>query len=79
MQKSPPQQEPIPHALVFHFNEYGQLRVKTRLVLTAPEIAELSLLTFCSFSTEIPVLPALIECDYMYPPREQVSKRSVFS
>jgi len=26
---------------VFHLNEYGQLRVKTRLVLTAPEIAEL--------------------------------------
>lgn len=41
MQKSPPRQEPIPRALVFHLNEYGQLRVKTRLVLTAPEVAEL--------------------------------------
>jgi predicted DNA-binding transcriptional regulator AlpA len=41
MQKSPPQQERIPRALVFHLNEYGQLRVKTRLVLTAPEVAEL--------------------------------------
>lgn len=41
MQKKPPQHEPIPRALIFHLNEYGQLRVKTRLVLTAPEVAEL--------------------------------------
>jgi hypothetical protein len=41
MQKLPLQQERIPHILIFHLNEYGQLRVKTRLVLTAPEVAEL--------------------------------------
>ena len=41
MQKFPVQQGRIPRALVFHLNEYGQLRVKTRLVLTAPEVAEL--------------------------------------
>src|SRR5947209_1057126 len=40
MQKSPPQQESIPRALVSHLNEYGQLRLKARLVLTAPEVDE---------------------------------------
>lgn len=41
MQQSPSQPGHIPRVLVFHLNEYGQLRVKTRLVLTAPEVAEL--------------------------------------
>ena len=40
MQKSPLPQEQIPHALVIHLNEYGQLRVKTRLLLTISEVAE---------------------------------------
>jgi excisionase family DNA binding protein len=39
--KPPSQQEQIPRALVIHLNEYGQLRVKTRLALTASEVAEL--------------------------------------
>ena len=41
MQKLSPQKEQVPSVLVSHLNEYGQLRVKTRLVLTAPEVAEL--------------------------------------
>src|SRR5579875_3174879 len=41
MPKPVSQHEQIPRALVIHLNEYGQLRVKTRLTLTAPEVAEL--------------------------------------
>jgi predicted DNA-binding transcriptional regulator AlpA len=41
MQQPTLRQEAVPQALVFHLNEYGQLRVKTRLVLNASEIAEL--------------------------------------
>lgn len=41
------QQEQLPRALVIHFNAYGQLRVKTRLVLTASEVAE-----FLTLSTQ---------------------------
>lgn len=40
MQKPSPHQEQIPRALFIHLNEHGQLRVKTRLLLTIPEIAE---------------------------------------
>ncbi len=41
MRKPLSQQEQIPRALVIHLNAYGQLRVKTRLTLTASEVAEL--------------------------------------
>ncbi|HEU5377041.1 MAG TPA: helix-turn-helix domain-containing protein [Ktedonobacteraceae bacterium] len=40
MQEPLPQQEQVPHVLFIHLNEHGQLRVKTRLLLTASEIAE---------------------------------------
>lgn len=40
MQEPLPQQEQIPHVRFIHLNEHGQLRVKTRLLLTASEIAE---------------------------------------
>jgi excisionase family DNA binding protein len=40
MQEPLPQQEQIPRVLFIHLNEHGQLRVKTRLLLTASEIAE---------------------------------------
>ena len=43
MPNQSPQQEPepIPHVLLIFLNKYGQLEVKTRLVLTAAEVAEL--------------------------------------
>ena len=40
MQKTPLPEEQVPHALFIHLNEYGQMRVKTHLLLTMPEVAE---------------------------------------
>ena len=43
MPKQSPQQEPepIPRILLIFLNDYGQREAKTRLVLTAAEVAEL--------------------------------------
>lgn len=41
MEKQPQHQEQIPRLLLIHLNTYGQLEVKTRLVLTAAEVADL--------------------------------------
>jgi excisionase family DNA binding protein len=40
MQKTPLPEEQISRALFIHLNEHGQMRVKTRLLLTIPEVAE---------------------------------------